>query len=200
MRRSTTAGTLFFLLMQAYSMALVALGASYKLLLTEHIYDDGYEEDYLYGLSRRLGGEELPMEERRQRVAVLFTASLTVAFAVLDAMILCHKGIRENWNRLRSGKGIAITLIRIGLLVFCASFSFYVSEPEILSVAGLLVIALQIIFRVAGTLVFSMDKMQAKESPENDLGEEERGSSAGSNLIFSIFYSPIYHGKDGMAD
>ena len=195
MRRSTKAGTLFLLLMQSYSMALVALGASYKLLLTEHIYDDGYTDHYLYGSSRRLGGEELPMAERRQRIAVLFTASLTVAFAVLDAMILCHKGIRENWNRLKSRKGVVVTLIRIALLLFCASFSFYVSEPEILSIAGLLAIALQIVFRVAGTLVFSMDRIEAEKNKTNGYDEEESHNS-GSNLIFSIFYSPLYHGKD----
>jgi len=196
MRRSTKAGTLFFLLMGIYSMALVAIGASYKLLLTEHIYDDGYSEDFMYGLSRQrrsLGGDDMSPEERRKRIAVLFTASLTVAFVVLDLMILCHKGIKENWYRIMSGKGVTVTLVRMGLDAFTATLSLYVTEPQTVSVAGLVVIMLQVAVRVAGSIIFPMEKIERKDGGSSTSDGQGRGSehSAFSNIMYSIFYSPL---------
>lgn len=175
MRRSKEAGITFHYLMTFYSMALVALGTSYKMLLyevnKEKTYstvaaDDTEHRRSLFpaGLSRLLaaGAEGSASEydpNRRQNVAHWFCISMALVWFCSDAMILVHRGIKDNLSRCRlqtSGKLIATGLVlsRVGLIAWMGTLSQYVTEPEKLAFIGFVGIVLQVVLRFGGSIAF----------------------------------------------
>eukprot|EP00934_Nitzschia_sp_Nitz4_P007984 Nitzschia sp. Nitz4//scaffold8_size234185//202587//204558//NITZ4_001296-RA/size234185-processed-gene-0.405-mRNA-1//-1//CDS//3329559923//7974//frame0 len=169
-RRTKEAGALFTCLMQVYSAALVVLGTSYKMLLYEHVYeassDTGSHRVLLNNkiggyLSRLLASSSEPMydtDERQQRIAHFFSASMAVVWFCLDLMIINHKGIPDNLKRCQRAhlKKLSFLLIalRIGLVVFIATISQYATEPSLLAFVGLMGISAQVLLRIVGSLFF----------------------------------------------
>eukprot|EP00545_Synedropsis_sp_CCMP1620_P013723 CAMPEP_0119027554 /NCGR_PEP_ID=MMETSP1176-20130426/37281_1 /TAXON_ID=265551 /ORGANISM="Synedropsis recta cf, Strain CCMP1620" /LENGTH=333 /DNA_ID=CAMNT_0006983489 /DNA_START=177 /DNA_END=1175 /DNA_ORIENTATION=+ len=99
MRRSVLKSYVFTLLMQCYSAALILLGVSYKMLLTEYVLgndDRGDETPSQYGSATGLSSEV-----RRQRLARLFGLSMASVWACSDAMMLMHADWRHNLKRTR---------------------------------------------------------------------------------------------------
>jgi hypothetical protein len=175
MRRSKEAGIVFSYLMTLYSMALVALGTSYKMLLyevnMEKTYstaaadDTEHRRSLLPAVLARLlaaGADDSASEKdpnRRQNIAHWFCISMALAWFCSDAMILVHHGIKNHLGRCRlhaSGKFIATGLVlsRIGLIAWIGTLSLYVTEPEKLAFLGFVGIFLQVLLRFVGSIAF----------------------------------------------
>lgn len=173
--RSMGAAVSFQILMQVLSMALIAFGVSYKVMLTtivnevleDEAYDcsvneDGYDDPY-----KRLLAEE-PCGRRHlaavptvtsQATASLYSASLTIVLVSLELMILTHKGLKKNWKRLfkrdkeSDEKGLDIPLVIIGILkVFIITFTATINQWETdamtISILGLVIVSTMAISRV----------------------------------------------------
>jgi hypothetical protein len=175
MRRSKEAGIVFSYLMTLYSMALVALGTSYKMLLYEvnkektystAVADDPEHRRSLFSavLSRLLaaGADDSASEydpNRRQNIAHWFCISMAIVWFCSDAMILVHHGIKDNLGRCRvrtSRKLIATGLVlsRVGLIAWIGTLGQYVTEPEKLAFIGFVGIVLQVLLRFVGSIAF----------------------------------------------
>jgi hypothetical protein len=99
LRRSRYAGVGFYILMQIYSCALVILGTSYKMFLYEFLYEDESVSEDTGTTGRRslqniinqrfLAGSSdvytrFDTEDRRQRIAYMFSGSLATVWLSLD--------------------------------------------------------------------------------------------------------------------
>ena len=186
MRRKKEAGVAFVILMQIYSAALILLGVSYKMFLFEYVYEDAAgshrtlihdnegAHGMLFDVTRGLaGGESAALEydtaDRQQRIANFFCGSLAVVWFCSDAMLIVHKGLKDNVGRCKckhtnKTKLVAVLLIllRVGLIAFMATLSLYVSDPLLLPVIGLCCIFGQLVLRVISNVVFPDDRVHSE--------------------------------------
>jgi hypothetical protein len=183
MRRKREAGLLFSFLMQVYSAALIVLGTAYKMLLYEYVYEAGDSgKRILFPLfSRLLAGssgadDRFTTEDRRQKVAHLFCASMAIIWFCSDVMTLAHRGLNDNLGRCRMHESGALRLasgifflVRVGLIVFIATLSQYVTEPDVLAFIGLLGILCQVALRFVGSFVF--EEHLTHDDDSNEFGE-----------------------------
>jgi hypothetical protein len=190
MRRSRNSGFAFSFFFQVYSAALIVLGVSYKMLLYDYVYQShSSERRWLLPLMPRWlaegGGGALAFdtEDRRQRVAHFFGASMAIVFFCSDAMMLAHRGIKTNMERCRCQKthktklkGIVLVLLRVGIIVFMATLSQYETYPKNLAGIGLGAIIGQVFLRVVSFYVFSDDRVHVSISVS--LHERQRASAA----------------------
>jgi hypothetical protein len=189
MRRSKEAGFAFSILMQIYSAALIVLGVDYKMLLYEYTYENEDKRrlstTILHDLSRWLASDSssstLPYtkEERQQHIAHFFCGSLAIVFFCSDAMILAHKGLKDNMGRCRCKQtghtkiiGIVLVLLRGGLIVFVATLSQYETNPEHLALIGLASICAELALRVVSTAVFPDDQIHVDNVESHALPED----------------------------
>lgn len=189
MRRSLPSSFAFYWLFQAYSLSLIILGASYKMLLFEFVYDE--EDNYGSSSSHRQrrsmllfpgpdqrwlagGGASAALrfsaEDRQERIAHFFSGSLAMIFFLLDAMSLAHRGISTQWNRCESAetktkKFLAFSLVvcKTVLLLFIATLSQYETDPKKLATIGLFTILAQLCVRVVGYYALCADEDEAEE-------------------------------------
>lgn len=216
MRRKKERGYAFTIMQQLYSACLIILGASYKMLLYEYVYENDYAveagyasyTDTTYGGStgygigasyaanetayghdasysdaghRRLmafgsklhrllaggggGALRFDKDDRLQRVANLFCGSMALIYLLCDLMVIIHKGIAEHLqqckekptSKLAKLLGIPLFLIRVGLIVFMATLSQYLTEPSTMAFIGLLGAVVQVILRIVGSTLYRDD-------------------------------------------
>ena len=169
MRRSKNAGILWNMLQHVYSLALVVLGAAFTffLLFSE---DEG---------RRRLGERSLASsnasEPDVQAAAHLFGGTLAVIFFSLDGMTLLHLGKEESQKRCafkgrKNFNGMAVIAIRIGLIVFTATLSQWLTKPTDLAVIGLFCVLAQLSMRKFGSMYLSHKQIRAVKGP---VGEKQ---------------------------
>lgn len=197
-RKSRERGITFVSLLVIYSAALIVVGVSYKMFLTEYVKEASYATKYdTYDKERSLmaynedmrflageGGavsDSYTKEDRRQRIAHLFVGGLTVAFLSLDLQILAHKGIHESYERCtKVGKMRTKILLvevfpRICKLLVTACASQFVTDPMQLSLFGLAIIVFSIIFMFVGECVITNkeDKCEADHDHWPNVTEPE---------------------------
>jgi hypothetical protein len=90
-------------------------------------------------------------------------------------MILAHKGMKDNLGRCRMSQSGALKyasvtffLVRVGLIVFIATLSQYVTEPDVLAFIGLLGIVFQVALRFVGSFFFEEHFSHDNDSNEFD--------------------------------
>jgi hypothetical protein len=187
LRRSRTGGFTFTQFQQLYSAALIVLGTSYKMILYEYVYEATATE-------RRLaGGSDPPIAndiDRRQRIAHFFCISLALVWLCLDVMMLAHKGVQFNLDRCKSCEvhqnrtkyAFIMGIFRVGLIVFIASASQYLTDPSLLALVGLMGIIIQVLLRVAGSFFFNESdgsiKIQKSIRNMNGIKDIDLGSDA----------------------
>jgi len=173
LRRSRYSGIVFVTFIQFYSAALILVGVSYKMLLTE--YTTKYA-DASYGDNRNLADStdsaytKEESNERRQTIANLFSFSLAGVFIFLDILSLNHSGFEKATKRCHctdSGsfrfKGIALVLVtRILIVSFLATLSFYVTDPEYVALIGFVTIVMQVMVRFLGRTYFPEGEVHKK--------------------------------------
>lgn len=196
LRRSRISGSLFGSLIQIYSAALIVVGVSYKMLLTEYKYELKVQATYNYQPSsivgRVLAGDDAKskydMEDRRQRIAYFFCAGLSTVFASLDLMNLAHNGIKPSIDRCSCSRGrlrvralLFVVGLRLVIILFTATACLYVNEPEIVALVGLAAILLQVFIRIIGSFFFpsqrnvhAHDEHNVMDETKSD-GQQHRG-------------------------
>jgi hypothetical protein len=194
MRRKRSAGFIFAFLMQVYSAALIILGVSYKMLLYEFTYEEsksGGRLRMLLAVPRWLAGGDgalqFDTDDRRQRIAHFFCASFAIVYFCSDAMILCHRGLKDNMGRCRCGEtkkakitGLVLLALRVAILVFIATLSQYLTDPLLLTAIELASIFAQIVLRVFASIVFSDDRVHIdlKDNQEQEEAVEAENKMA----------------------
>lgn len=186
-RGSKWSGFTFYWVMQIYSMALIVLGASFKMLLFEQLYeanDSGSTETHrnLFGgglavADRLLAGGESSAAlrfsalDRQQRIAHFFAASLTVVFLCLDIITLAHRGVTANLKRCTGHQSAAkhyLVLAQVGcraaVLFFTATISQYFTSPDYLAAVGLGTVVAQLCLRVFASVLFFHDAADIEDA------------------------------------
>jgi len=158
MRRAREGGFSFYLSMIGYSASLIVIGCSFKLIL--HCYID--EEEQVEGKD---GQDEIPfsIEELSTRIANMFSWSLAASFFWLDMLIVSHRGWAANFSRVYMGGRInwaptRLILCDFTLLGITATFSKWITNLELLSVAGCLMVLCQVAMRTRGLRYFPVSK------------------------------------------
>jgi len=107
------------------------------------------------GGSSIMTSEEFAKKE--QTAAHLFSISLSVVFLGLEGMSFMNVGLEGSRARVQCPKslqydlkGLFLTLVRIGLLVFCATLSQWETNPQALVSLGLGTTIGQIVIRLLG--------------------------------------------------
>lgn len=176
LRRKSECGVAFTILMHVYSIALLVIGVSYKMLLQEHVYAGSGARRVLSPIVERLlaGSESAALrfeaDDRQQRIAHFFGGSLAVAFACLDGMSIAHKGFHENFNRCKCEKTdqfrlpiVMMIISRAALVVFFATLSQYCTDPSLLATLGFAGIVCQLLARVVGSFMFPPDEEEQED-------------------------------------
>jgi hypothetical protein len=160
MRRNSKAGMTFSFLMVVYSIGLVIVGACVKMLLYEIVYQhDDTTSAHRTLLQRVLAGSSsaalrFSTQDRQQRIAHLFSGSVTVVWFCLDGMTFTHIGWdakKAKYNELTSTPLKVLywvcMLLRLGLLILSATMSQWVTKPTTLSWLGLMGVISQLALR-----------------------------------------------------
>ena len=166
--------------MQIYSAALIIVGVSFKMLLTEYKYEKEEVANITYSSSYRsdrflaeISEEESvnSVEPRRKRIAVFFCVGLGLTFLFLDLMTMAHRGLNATMARFfgaekESNKiaGITFIFVRVLVVLFISTAFLYVKEPEIVALVGLIAILLQLFIRIAVFFFFPYKEEEAKQS------------------------------------
>mmetsp|Transcript_5699 Transcript_5699/g.7280 ORF Transcript_5699/g.7280 Transcript_5699/m.7280 type:complete len:563 (+) Transcript_5699:38-1726(+) len=221
-RRSRWAGVTFVALIQFYSAALIIVGVSYKMLLTEYGLESQYETSYdatddkysstgsgrfldrstanVITESNRLlaGGSSgayynYTQEERRYRIASFFSAGLATSFLTLDLMNINHTGIQKsismchcpNTGKFRMKGFVFVVLLRLVVIIFVATIALYITEPELVALAGFCAISIQVIIRLIGAkyyhpLSFHHD---VHEEQQNEAEKGDRFAHGQPNIV-----------------
>lgn len=197
MRRSKNAGILWNMLQHVYSLALVVLGAAFTFFL---LFSE--EEG-----RRRLGERSLAvsnaLESDVQAAAHLFGGTLAVIFFSLDVMTLLHLGKEQCQKRLKGRKnfkGMAVVAIRIGLIVFTATLSQWLTEPTDLAVVGLFCVLAQLSMRKFGSMYLSHKQIRAVAGPGGEkqvviASDDETGDAQWPNVT----HARAEEGEDAQA-
>jgi hypothetical protein len=184
MRRDKYAGILFNVVMSVYSAALVAVGASYKILLYSlKSYDKGRrlysfphpfdDQQHRWMAAETVSACGPSSDERKENVAHLFSGSLAILFFCLDVLIMTHVGLEKGLDRCkpkecvvcdRTGatkkrfnlKGFLFVIFpRIAITAFIVVLSQWVVEPKHLALAGFAAVVCQIANRFLGDMFFN---------------------------------------------
>ena len=172
-RRSRVAGIFFSVFIQFYSAALIIVGVSYKMLLSEYAYESDKESSkYVEGgetksatiLTRFLAGGSGPnysTEERKLRNAIFFCIGLAFVFLTLDVMTFLHKGLKASIKSCYCPKGhllvggvIMVILLRVACIIFIGTAFLYTTHPLHVSGIGLASIIFQLCIRAMGSIFF----------------------------------------------
>lgn len=176
MRRSLYSAFIYYWGMQAYSLALIILGTSYKMLLFEHIYEaeEGDHRFLLQGLRHLAGGESAALrfsdEDRQARIAHFFSGSLVAVFFFMDVIALSHKGLGANWKRceckqskIKHYVALFLLVLRFGVYALSATVSQITTDPGTIAVIGLFLILVQLCLTSFGSIVFDHDMEKREE-------------------------------------
>jgi hypothetical protein len=200
MRRSRNAGIFFVTVLQVYSIALVVMGTSFKMLLYEQVYEDETVSAPVANHTRRATSTilsrlladatattaasttaaEIDEKNHEKYVAMFYCISLAVVWFCLDVMLLLHRGIKKHQDdvnkcsRLRCVTVAVLILCRVALVVFMATFWLTEVRPAVLTFVGLWCIVLQLATREAGECLFkgndTDDEREAVENARESVG------------------------------
>jgi len=152
--RSRHSNYIYIVLVPIYSLALIAMGVSYKLFLYEFL------EDHEYDKSRReLGGDDgkyyndedsaqysFTLKQQQRYAANLFSGSIVLVLTLLDVKQLLHRGLRAIQRQARHvplGMLMLFVLLKYSMVVFLATLSIYQYDPNMMTFCGLGAIVFQ---------------------------------------------------------
>lgn len=175
MRRNKNAGIAWNQVNQIYSAALICIGVAFQLFVQEYSYEERrrlLEDELVFDITPRWlaggGGSKFSEEERQQRSANLFCASLATVWLCSDLMLILHHGLGEMRGRCRckytkkfNVRGSILIFIRLCLLVFIATLSQWETDPDHVAVIGLAGVFTQLLLRVFGSVFFPSEQVHA---------------------------------------
>ena len=136
---------------------------------------------HLMEVVRNLAGLELgdlssPFTDKwMQRAAYMYTTSLSVGWASLELMRVCHEGPKAWFAFGKSKAGILIFIIRVCLIIFIATLSQWVIDVDKLSVIGMCILVLEVMLCFVWDYFFTLqyDDQEHNSQLNDDLEEEE---------------------------
>jgi len=152
-RRSIRGGSIYYVLIMIYAHALVAVGTSYKMFLSQYAYEDNLKNKRMRHLvttllSRYLAGAADEMKfstvELKQAVANMFCISMVAVWVCLEGMWITHNGTTKYFAYLKTRHGFCLGMLRLLLIVLMGSISSYTIEPERVTLVGLGLICAEI--------------------------------------------------------
>lgn len=155
MRRSVSGSLQFFYSLVIYSASLILIGCSFKLILHQYLEEvEGASEDEL--------------ETTTPRIIKMFSWSLASCFFFMDMMVISHRGWKANLGRMWDSRGIRwgptlCTMAIIGFIVVTACLPFFISDLEMLTFVGCLILFGQVLMRTLGMRYFPVSR-QAMEA------------------------------------
>lgn len=156
--RSTTAATLFSLLIQLLSMSLISFGVSYKIMLTT-VYKAELAAEIAATIDhRRLAGVPTISDES---TATLFCISLLIVLLSLELMLATHKGVTKSYQLLfheietidmksLNWPLMMISVFKVCIFTFTATLSQWDTDPTRVTILGFLVVTAMAIVRIVG--------------------------------------------------
>ena len=156
--RSTTAATLFSLLIQLLSMSLISFGVSYKIMLTTVYKAELAAELSAFIEHRRLAGVPTISDEA---TATLFCISLLFVLLSLECMLATHKGVTQSYQLLfheiesidmktMNWPLMMISILKVCIFSFTATMSLYATDPTQVTIFGFLVVVAMSLTRIVG--------------------------------------------------
>lgn len=129
-RRSSGGGFLFSYCIIVYSLSLLCVGCSFKMIL--HLYLD---------LEDKEGTIEEILTDESRAIGNLYSWSLAISFLALDVMIISHQGFHVFFSRFWRGDRFLlrpplITLAGTSLIVCQALLSQWIDDLEVITVVG----------------------------------------------------------------
>ena len=137
-------------------MALIALGSSLTLFILSFSSGEDGEGRRLATLRGRRGLESehiMDSQEWRRRTAHLFSVSLALVFISMDLINLLHMGVSECKKRT-SNMSLVFVTVRFIAIVFVATVSQWLDDPETLAAIGAGVAIIQVVLRLIGYIFF----------------------------------------------
>jgi hypothetical protein len=159
MRRAMIGGITFYYSMICYSATLIMIGCSFKLILHHYLDEEAISE----GEPMAESEPDYPLEESARRIADMFSWSMAASFFFLDQMIVSHRGWSANLARLCvdghiNWPPLLIFILDWVLLVVTATFSQWITNLELLSIAGCTMVMCQVMMRTRGLRFFPVSK------------------------------------------
>lgn len=165
------------MLIAIYAHALVAVGTSYKMFLSQYAYEDNLKNKHMRHLvttllSRNLAGAadetKLGTVELKQAVANMFCISMVVVWSCLEGMWITHHGNAKYLAYLKTKQGFCLGMLRLFLIVLMGAISSYTIEPEKVTLIGLGLICAEI---VTGAFMSYIWGKQFKDEDDNTHGD-----------------------------
>lgn len=199
MRRHKNSGVLFSQTYSIYSAALIAVGASYKLLLYTvsdysrrlyPIFPNEYEVGarWLAAAGDDDSGCSPSTEEKKQMVAHLFSGAMAIAFVCLDVMLLAHVGLKKEVDKCKilgsvcengtrkmqyNIKGILFVVVPRGAItIFIATLSQWEKNPSALAGFGLAAVVCQLITRFLGNIWLPDSEFSLHRNSDHGHGDQ----------------------------
>ncbi|GAX14829.1 hypothetical protein FisN_29Lh035 [Fistulifera solaris] len=180
LRRNIYGAILHTTTMMFYSASLIVLGASYKMLLYELVYEHNDRHGEYHQNTRSVLGtvffqrtlagatsDALDTEDRQKRIAILFSGSMAIVWICLDILILAHHGWKDLWATWKVSSSPALVgmaqMGRWSILIWFLSLPQYVTEPKMLSLLGVIGLLGQIVIQM---IIYSL-------CPKNPAHKEE---------------------------
>lgn len=178
--RSMKAATMFSVFIQVMSMALVAFGVCYKVMLKDVIHDNDPKYGSHYSGADETMDAHVTATVSHHRVldsvktssitpeanATLFLMSLSVVLICLELLTVTHKGVAETFYLLFQVPGHApsrmtpnwpfvfILIVKLVVLIYTATMALWVTDPLEIAVAGFLVVLAMATIRIIGWSLF----------------------------------------------
>jgi hypothetical protein len=189
MRRSRTAGVAYAIILQVYSIALIVLGASFKMFLYEEVYGDETSGRrtvasilfrWLASTNESSASTSVSEEDKQQHaqnVAMFYCISLAIVWFCLDIMLLLHRGLKKHHSDINGCSWVrcAVVLLLIlgrgALVLFMATFWLSESRATVLSFVGLWCVVLQLATREAGEYLFGEHVQHERSDEAADEGQ-----------------------------
>lgn len=179
-RRGKNSGILWNMLQHVYSLALVMLGGAFTFILL--LSDEGRGRiRFLEGVNSTKSDAEV--------AACLFGGTLAVVFFSVDAMTVLHLGMEECQHRCglkgqKNFKVIALVAMRIGIIGFTATLSYWVTKPKDLAIIGLCCVLAQLVLRKFGSICLpnTQKNTQAGKKDHEIADDSETGEARWPNV------------------
>ena len=163
MRRSQGGGFVWVYMHTVYSASLVLVGCAYKMMLSPDEMEEENEE---------LGIE--PNYDLNERIAFIYAVSQTVSFLSLDAMLLAHRGFKQNFLRFfpPTGRVSVAPWVVFGcsLLLLCGTLFGLkrIRDMTHLSIVGCLLVFGQVVLRTMGMKYFPISVEAMERAIQQD--------------------------------
>ena len=155
LRRSSEGGYTYSYSHIAYSMSLILIGCSFKMILHYYLEEDEEKES---------GHALYENVKEEQSIANLFSWSMGLSFVTLDMMIISHRGWKQNFARFIDPNGrlafmpCLITVLNYALIACLFTLSQWVNDLADMVALGMLVVSLQVLLRTRGLRYFPVSK------------------------------------------